>query len=118
MSDVQYFKRTTAAISASSGLSDDIICLGTPSMLFIPSVFTSCDISFLVSDQEGGDYSDRTLKDSAGDPVVIPSVDASDVISLDPGIFNGMQVMKIKCSVAQAANILVVFAPVYGNYLA
>jgi hypothetical protein len=118
MSDVQYFKRTTAAISASSGLSGDIICLGTPSTLFIPSVFTSCNISFLISDQEGGDYADGPLKDGAGDPVVIPGVDASDVISLDPGIFNGIQIMKIKCSVPQAANIVVIFTPVFGNYLA
>jgi hypothetical protein len=117
MSDVQYFKRTIAAISASTGLSGNIICLGTPGTLFIPSVFTGCNLSFLVSDQENGDYSDGPLKDGVGDPVVIPVV-ASDVISLDPGIFNSVQVMKIKCSVAQAANILVVFAPVYGNYLA
>jgi hypothetical protein len=118
MSDVKYFKRDTAIISASSGESNKIVCLGTPSMLFIPSVFTSCNLSFLVSDQEDGSYSDGVLKDGIGDPVTITGIDAGDVISLDPGIFNGVQVMKIKCSVAQAANILVVFAPVYGNYLA
>jgi hypothetical protein len=117
MPDIQYFKRTTAVISVSTGESNEIICLGNPSMLYIPAGFLTSTLTFLTRSDENGAYG-NPLKDSVGDVVSIAGVAAGDPVSLDPSVFNGIQLMKIKCSVAQAANIVVVFTPVFGNYLA
>jgi hypothetical protein len=112
------FTRTNALILASATQSQAIPCLAVPATLYLPNNFTGADITFLAADEEDGIYT-NPLKDNLGAIVKVVGAVAYDPISLDPGIFNGIQFLKIQTSVAQVTpvRILIVFTPVYGNYL-
>lgn len=116
--NIQYFKRSTIIIPANSDISEEIICLGKPAKLYLPAGFQTSDLTFLDSSSQGGSYT-NPLKDNVGDIVTVSNAAAGDPIALDPAVFEAVQFFKIKCSVTQSAQrqILVIFTPLYGNYV-
>jgi hypothetical protein len=113
----QYFSRSSAIIAASADVTNEIICLASPAIIYIPAGFQTCDLTYLVASAQGGTYA--PLKSITGDTVITAGVTAGDPVSLEPSIFDGVQFLKIKCSVTQSAarEILVVFTPLFGKYV-
>jgi hypothetical protein len=114
------FTRSNAVIASGATTSGVIQCLAVPATLYLPTNFTGSDITFLTADDENSAYT-NPLKDNTGAVVTVIAAAALDPISLDPGIFSGIQFFKIKTSAAQTdpnpVIIKVIFTPIYGNYL-
>lgn len=92
----------TVTIANTAQQSSIINCFGgTPLKLFIPAAFTTCDITYLCSN-DGLTFS-NALKDMDGTAITTAGVVAGDCINLDAAVIAGVQYLQLNCSNPQGA---------------
>lgn len=85
---------------------------GSPRNIYIPSNWTSCNISFQTSPTPNGPFYTKSNVD--GSPLSIPTVASMD-LPLLAYLFDATPYVRIVCSVAQAEDVELIFGlqPIY-----
>lgn len=110
---------TTLRIVVADSATESTVIEGiaySPTALYFPSTWTSCNITFKAQKSLDGTPSFYDVCDFTGTQISIATA-ANMRIPLDPAIFNSIFTFKIVCSVSQAADriVNVDFGPVFGS---